>query len=102
MLSREDLVQERAYPVGLDGCPGLQVDHIAVQSEGIRLEMETLRAEEAHEGLHEFEHDLIDIKHEQRAVVPCEFRDLPNRFRIIAHVDRSCRSSPSGKARSAS
>ncbi|WP_281035844.1 MULTISPECIES: hypothetical protein [unclassified Mesorhizobium] len=40
-------------------------------------------------GPDEFEHDIVDIEHQQRPVVGGKLFDLPRRLGIVAHVERS-------------
>ena len=101
VLRGEERFDQAAHPLVVHRRPGFQVGNIAVQPEGRQAERQSLCVEEARERADELHKHVIDIEHQERAVVTRQFGDLARRLGIVAHDEPSYRSSPSGSARCA-
>jgi hypothetical protein len=74
---------------------------VAGEAEGGQREPKAARFQEMRKRPDEFEHDIIDVEDQQRPVVGCKFGDLACRLGIVAHIECSWSSPPSGSARKA-
>src|SRR5690606_34783334 len=100
-LRGEEGVEQGPNLFLLERTSGRLLEDIAGEPETAHPQFVAVCLEEARERVDEVKQHVVHVEHQQRARVEREFLDLAQRFRIDAHVERSKRSSPKGRALSA-
>ena len=88
-LGIEEIAQKSRDLGLLDQPAGCRLGDVAGEAEGGERQLETPRFQEMRKGPDEFEHDIVDVEHQQRPVVGGQLFDLTRSFGIVAHVERS-------------
>ena len=86
-LPTEELVEQRRHFRLLDQPAARLLGDVAGQAERGKRQAEAARLEKTRKGPDKFEHDIVDIEHEQRPVVGRELCNLARCFWIVAHVE---------------